>query len=629
MPSAVRPLLASGCAQAYARGMKKAALVLLALLLVVPAAGAKTKKTTISGAFATGGQTMKGWRVLAVASSGRAVSARVQNRRFSLKVRKADLKGMSLQLVDGDGAYAGPVLLRRVKRVGATRFSAKAKTALGRIDLEDGYAAVHRMLGKAAVLAAGSAKVRLTKKGAPVGAGLLGLTAKPKAKRAARAGDPGKGGGSLGGTCTANSPESLGGGDCDADGVPNFADVDDNGNLSLDSVDTSTADTSARINITFGSLVPFPLQLNAYAASTTRDDVNSWLGASGPGNGMSMGYYLQERVIDPVGKFPFQDVWLTCTAAQPWCYGADATATVGGMSPNPAIWPGKHKWDTMPWWDFTGSTCPEDNTGSDSTPACVPISGGQPNSLIGMDRAGDPKGGADRVWIAAVQPNSDDTLGMVRPKDVLTLNAQEHDGTIYSQPATITPYFVTSPGLEGFDVDGTTTTIAYPIDGTTPGASFNANPIQLGADGLLTLRIWRPQRLALPGEADGFYDVHGLHWGVMVGSYYDSHGDFQNLPTLGDPCIPTAIHGADLLPSPDVKQQMLDHTVADVATDPAHATDAESYIEFTVDVAHCMDIAGVPGDAQGTRVEVRAMGATFSGGQQDMTGITVDVKKHA
>ena len=242
--------------------------------------------------------------------------------------------------------------------------------------------------------------------------GLLGLASKAKAKRAARAGDGG--GGSLGGTCTPDAPESLGGGDCDADGIPNFADVDDNGNLSLDSVDTSTADTSARINITFGSLVPFTQQLNAYAASTTRDDVNRWLGASGPGNGMSMGFYLQERVIDPVGRFPFQDVWLTCTAAQPWCYGGDATATVGGMSPNPAIWPGKDKWATMPWQDYTGSTCPEDNSGSSSTPACVPIPSGQPNSLIGMDRTGDPKGGPDRVWIGAVQPNSADTLGIDR-----------------------------------------------------------------------------------------------------------------------------------------------------------------------------------------------------------------------
>ena len=173
--------------------MKKTALVLLALLLAVPTAGAKTRSATISGTFATGGQTMAGWRVLAVASSGRAVSARVQNLRFSLNVRKADLNGMSLQLVDGAGAYAGPVLLRHVKKVGATRFSAKAETALGRIDLKRGYAAVRSALAGDMVLATGSAKVRLNTQGAPVGAGLLGLASKAKAKRAARAGDGGGG----------------------------------------------------------------------------------------------------------------------------------------------------------------------------------------------------------------------------------------------------------------------------------------------------------------------------------------------------------------------------------------------------------------------------------------------------
>ena len=611
--------------------MKRPALALLLLALLVLAPGAaqakRAAKATITGTFATGGRTMTGWRVLGLASSGRVVSAPVTGLRFTLKVRKADVKGLSLQLVDADSGYAGPIVLRRVKRIGATRLSASAKLALGRIDLKQGYASLHRSLGAKSVLSTGSAKVRLTAAGAPVGAGRLGLIRKSN-----RRSDRADGGGALGGACTAGAAESQAGGDCDADGVPNFADVDDNGNLTLDSVDTATADTSARVNITFGTLVGFSQQLNAYAAETTVDDINAWLGAGGPGSGMSMGFYLSERFIDPAStSFPFRDVWLTCTEDQPWCApgAAGATATVGGMSPNPAILPTYDghpmaKWDTMPWQDYTGSTCPEDTTGS--APACEPIAGGHPNSLIGMDRlygGGKP----DRVWIASVTPNSTDTLGAVRPKDVLTLYAEESDGTVYAQPATITPYFVTSPALQGYIVDGTPTTVAYPLADGEPGGSWGRS-LELGADGRLTLRIWRPQRLQLPGETAEFYDVAGLRWGVMIDSYYDSSGNYQNLHTLGDPCMPTSLGGVDLLPHPDVKAQMVDATTADFATVPANRNDPSAYIEFTIDADQCMADAGVPNDAQGTRIQIRAQGAEFSGGQTNMSGVSVEVRRH-
>lgn len=617
-----------------------------ASLVAIPATANAASTVTVSGTIKPAA---KGLRVMALPTSGSAVTtATKSNGAFSLKVASAKVNGLSLQLVTGRGAYAGPVLLYARGARGSTRLgklSGKA-ISLGKITALKGYAKLSRSLSAGSVLLKGTGIVKLVK-GAPIGAAKLGYVKSSSKATTSQvkqcgpgeisdgqggcksdpAGNGGNGGGtgngnggnggngggtqtgSPGGSCTASSVDAASGGDCDSDGIPNVVDVDDNGNGTLDSVDAVSAATTARLNLFFGLRPHFANQLNVYSGAT-RASINSYLGANSNETGLGMNFFLDQQYLDPGNKTALQNVWLSCTSGQPWCAPGTGTATISGLADTPPLRPGDAKFQQIPWATFFGANC-------DAT-ACTPLTGSDPNSLAGVSRSGPSQ---PPTWIGAVRPASTDTLASVVPGDVLTINTRSASGVVASQPTTISPYFVTSPALASYGpTPGALTPVSYPLTGTTPGTSAG-NPIVVNSAGSLTVRLWRPQRFALPGESSDYYDIGGLRWGVSVESYTDPSGVYHQGGLAA--CPTSELVGVTAAPVANDKVQFVDSSALDVATDVALKD--SRVIGFTVDVKSCLAAGGFP-TASGTktRITLLAQGASLPGGANE-TGMDVEV----
>ena len=426
-------------------------------------------------------------------------------------------------------------------------------------------------------------------------------------------GDGGKGGGTQtgtpGGTCTASSIDSAGGGDCDGDGVPNVVDADDNGNGTLDAVDAVSAATTARLNLFFGLRPSFANQLNVYSGAT-RASINSYLSQNSGGDGLGMNFFLDQQYLDPGNGTALQNVWLSCTTGQPWCAPGTGTATISGLSDTPPLRPGLARFQQIPWGTYFGASC--------DTSACTPLTGSDANSLAGVSRQGPSK---PPTWIGAVRPTSTDALANVVPGDVLTINTRSASGVVATQPTTISPYFVTSPALASYGpADGSLTPVSYPLAPTTPGTSPSW-PIQVDSSGRIKVRLWRPQRFALPGESAEYYDIGGLRWGVSVESYTDSNSVYHQ-GTLQF-CQTSDLVGVTANASANDKVQFTDSSPLDVATDVAQKD--SRVLGFTVDVGACLAAGGYPTvSGTKTRITLLAQGAALPGGANE-TGMSLDV----
>ena len=604
----------------------------------LPSAAHAASTVTVSGTIKPAA---KGLRVMALPTSGAAVTTTVKsNGAFSLKVASAKVNGLSLQLVTSRGAYAGPILLYGNGAKGSTRLGKVSgkSIALGKITALKGYAKLSRFLASKAVLLKGTGVVKLAK-GAPIGAAKLGYvrtggkatTSQDKqcgpgeisdgqggCKSGGTGGGGGNGGnggtggkqtGTPGGSCTASSVDSASGGDCDSDGVPNVVDVDDNGNGTLDAVDAASAGTTARLNLFFGLRPSFANQLNVYSGAN-RASINNYLGASSDETGLGMNFFLDQQYLDPGNAAGLQNVWLSCTSGQPWCAPGTGTATISGLSDTPPFRPGTDRFAQLPWATFYGSNC--------DTSACSPLSGSDANSLAGVRRSG---GSSLPTWIGAIRPASTNTLASVVPGDVLTINTRSASGVIAAQPTTISPYFVTSPALASYGpADGSLTPVSYPLTPTTPGTSASS-PIQVDSSGRLKVRLWRPQRFALPGESSEYYDIGGLRWGVSVESYTDPSGGYHAGALQA--CQSSDLVGVTANSSANDKVQFTDVSALDVATDVAQKD--SRVIGFTVDVRGCLAAGGYPTvSGTKTRITLLAQGASLPGGANE-TGMTLEV----
>ena len=641
-------------------------------LFALPAAAHAASTVTVTGTIKPAA---KGLRVMALPTSGAAVITTVKsNGAFSLKVASAKVNGLSLQLVTNRGGYAGPILLYGSGAKGSTRLGKVSgkSIALGKITALKGYAKLSRFLASKSVLLKGTGVVKLAK-GAPIGAAKLGYVQTGGKATASQdkqcgpgeisdgqggcksggggtgggtggggtGGDGGKGGGGTGGdgtggdggkggdgtggdggkggggtqtgtpggTCTASSIDSAGGGDCDGDGVPNVVDVDDNGNRILDAVDAVSAATTARLNLFFGLRPSFANQLNVYSGAT-RASINSYLSQSSGGDGLGMNFFLDQQYLDPGNGTALQNVWLSCTTGQPWCAPGTGTATISGLSDTPPLRPGLARFQQIPWGTYFGASC--------DTSACTPLTGSDANSLAGVSRQGPSK---PPTWIGAVRPTSTDALANVVPGDVLTINTRSASGVVATQPTTISPYFVTSPALASYGpADGSLTPVSYPLAPTTPGTSPSW-PIQVDSSGRIKVRLWRPQRFALPGESAEYYDIGGLRWGVSVESYTDSNSVYHQ-GTLQF-CQTSDLVGVTANASANDKVQFTDSSPLDVATDVAQKD--SRVLGFTVDVGACLAAGGYPTvSGTKTRITLLAQGAALPGGANE-TGMSLDV----
>jgi hypothetical protein len=493
------------------------------------------------------------YTLILLARDGRFRSVKLDlTGKFTFSDLPRDLvRGATLQLVNPEGRYFGPIVLAHSRATSAaytalSRTGRGRKIKVGRIALETGYGRARRVRR---ALIDRSAPVDASSDGEPVGANKAGLVQTAPA------------GGVAGGADEVTDDTAEGGADLDGDGIPNAVDVDDDGDLNLDGTDGDSAQSSARFNPFSTLFLPMSQTLNVNVGPVTRASIDALIGSE---NVFNLIFYLQQLPDAP----PATGAHVICPSSLVYCRSAadgGATAMFGGVTESsPDLFTG-------PWSDY--------NADGSGYPNLEPIDAGP-----------------SRVFVASIQPRVGTT--QFRPGDVYQVEFVSAEGVVSSMTLSLAPYFVTVPAVSSYDAGAGAVTVDY-SNPSAPGRS-SANPIVLSAEGTLRLALWRPQRLAIEGAESGEYrDMGRLHYGVIIGGVVPEPGcagQYSDLsPTLTE--TPGA-GGPNLWPLAD--------GAADAVPDPA------STISFTVDLARCLaDAAAPPGTYL---VALTAAGEALSGG---------------
>ena len=469
-------------------------------------------------------------------------------------VKLRNLAGATLQLIDPDGRYFGPVVLGRKNR--KVSISLRGKTVdrkavlnVGRLTLRTGYASA--AAGLSPVLYT-TPRVAADSAGKPTGAGSLGVI------------QGGSSSSKLRSAKVSASNSSNPGDDTDADGIINAVDADDNGNGILDSADPASAGTDTPY---VGIVFDFGTTLNAWVRSGLSDAAIDAL-VSGE-NAFSSTLFIslpQTSSID--------GGYIVCGDALTYCRPNTPLGYSGGVSESSDRYRG-------PMSSLLNSR---------GYPILERISvGGRPAIVLSMQ----PRVGRDTFRAGDLY------------RVVLTSGTREVSSRTFALP----PYFVSIPAMKEYTANGTTTVVDYnsvsPTGGDIPGR-FPGNPIVLGSDGLLRLTAWRPQREPL-GSETGYQDFGGLNYGVIVDQLQATCSGFYSNVTselversdgLGEGGSPFSQQGARLQPLVD-----------QVPDRPANISNT---LSFTVDLKSCLARAGgTPGTH---RVSFTAAGTDLTGG---------------
>jgi len=500
----------------------------MALASPVAAAVRSFGKTYTVTATVKGGKNLT---VLLISGSGRLLaSKKVTGTSQSITLKSpatASIGGTSLQLVNSagasKGAYFGPVTLghKGKKSTSASRVYTQLKQSistsvkLGTLTIKkvgagkQGYA-VASATSKSADTSVG-AQVNASK-GRPTGVGTFGKTSgvaiKSYGVSATAIGDPCSPPGTA--TCgpdskeigppnpgqptpgqpnagqpnsgqptaqqgaVVNKDETLGG-DADDDGIPNAFDVNDDGDAVLDSADTSTPapKVAADNGTTTCSAVDFKIftnykatqggyagTINAYAPGAfkaTKENIASTITKS-----MTM-------VFSPITQVCGSNVVTTELKGNGVAYApTDYVSLSGGVCNT-----GDYQWAIG-----QGFICP---------------GAGNKTAFGGYSFTG-----------------SDLPTG----QDTFTMRVTTADAKSYEFTSSVGFVFVTHPMFVEYGTDGTNfTKVDY--NNSTPGpdgARITEPTISVGKAQTLYLKVLRPQRLAMDGEAGEFYDLAGFKY---------------------------------------------------------------------------------------------------------------------
>lgn len=517
-----------------------ACFVVLAVAGSGPAAADTIVRGTVKGA--------RGYTLNGTAAGGQVVARRLgRSGAFVLRFRGRAGRGASLHLIRPNGRYFGPVVLARRGRRAFVALSGRS-VRLGRIVLRRGYATPRAAPSRRALSATA---VRADARGRPLGAGRLGLVAGARRAQSAQAG---------GGRPAGEDP--------DRDGVASAYDADDDGDLTLDAVDTGARASGAGLFSTL--FLGFTDALNANAGAT-RAQID---GAFSGENQFGLVFYFDG------GQFSGRTVsgaHVDCFALV-YCRRGSGTAVLTGVSESSPSLPRGSRWT-----DFS------------------PDGSGYPN-LERISSGGRP------AFVAGVQPRV--TTSQITPGDTYNVVFGTNAGPL-TLPTTLSSYFVTTPAITAYSSGAGTTSLAYPIAPGSVGCcgagegSPGGNPVPMSSD-RLTLTFWRPQRAAIPGaETGSFRDMGHLRYGVVPGGEGiagepSCAGHYSGLsPTLS--AESPSEQGPNLFP-------LLD-SADDEAPDPART------LSFTVDVGACLRAAGVPSTGRTVKLTLTAASAARPGGQ--------------
>ncbi len=457
------------------------------------AASTTTLKLKVSGA--------KGGSVLAMASNGIAVKASLKSGTTSLKVPRSRVSGTTLQLSDANGRYLGPVVLASKGSKGYLTLgkgaAKKSSVSLGTAKVRGGYAVLSRNVSTKLLLTSAYAK---TVKGAPIGAGRLGLQKAAKTARAAQ--------GATQGTIP-------GGTDPDRDGLPSSVDVDDNGNGVLDNQDAAQTPTSDGIFAAM-FLQPSSSGVNVNATGVTDAQIDANLTAD---RGFSITFYLSR----PPSDGEVTGAWVDCGSLS-YCNYQTGTALIGGLSESSASLP-----RGTPWRQYRPD----------------PLAPGNGLEELARDNF--------RSWAMGLIPKA--TSAQLSPGDIYNVNLNIAGERVDINTIALPSYPVTAPAVKTVTSGGTSTDITYG-DPNAPGTN-DGSAIQLSPAGDLSMVYWRPQRRGVPGAGEQpFMDMGRLHYTISIGDLRVPDGGSGGLRSVraqreftcdasGNAVFPDGPNGAD------------------------------------------------------------------------------------
>lgn len=469
--------------------------------------------------------------------------ARVRRRRAAKRLRRAERRLERAKQIATD-------------RRGSVAVGVEAGAVLGKIAIRSGYASAGDIPKPAWRASVDPERRALAQRGAPIGAGNFGFVA----------------------SRPANSSVS---GDLDLDGVPDPLDIDDDGDLILDQLDSAPTGNSVRAAQTPGCgpadiycpavssvLTLFPEQtVNANAGSTAAQ-IDSALASNGVLRFDIASYALAGHSGPVELDCGDPDTGLTYCRQN----GSTGTASAGASGAPP--FPGP-----------PGGSFDADSDGFGLlAPALEPLAcgGNCSTNFFLLHGAASYLIGSGDLLVEHVATGGDPSQ-CPHPPGITSDDCVE-------VATTVQYVFATSPALVRYnDTGGNSTTLSYPIASGSLGATGHGFPVTPGPDGDIevTLTFWRPQRRAIP-ESDPagamWMDVGHLTYGAQV-----QGGGFCPQTTLSE-------NDQNLtVATPHVFLQGgggFDDRKADAASSPGDASPGRTFT-FTLNLTDCFASHGV------------------------------------
>ena len=471
----------------------------------------------------TGELSKRGYDVIALTASGKARVVHAASGRFRIERPPAVV---TLHLRNGRGVYAGPIVVAKTKNGKRAIVAVKAGARLGKVEVKPGkgFARVEKKLAERFV--ANTRKAR-AKKGVPIGAGRFG-----------RVRSKNTGGGAPG--------------DRDLDGIADALDIDDDGDLvidSLDRIDNLARSNAARVSQGPEELFDQHTGLSVGLDRTANANVPGVIEDALP----DFGRLLMEVIPGDLSELDCGDP----DTGRSYCRKTGSTGKVFQAGVPSSEWP--------------------------AFPGCCDPDGDGFGTMVGEA----PPGGTAAFMF--LQHGA--TSAKIKTGDVL-IERVTTDGVETPYPSMLQFVFGTVPALVSYsDEAGNGTTVPYPVPPGGPGTGLSDNgfPVADGSedpdsDVELTLTFWRPQRRPIPPETGEWWDIGGLTYQTIA-----QH--------LGNP--PTAIQK----PCPQESYSTTDEDLT-VPTSPSTApgfTDKgvdqpaspASTVTYTLNVSQCLASLGV------------------------------------
>lgn len=434
-------------------------------------------------------------------------------RKIAITDRKLDLPAsfkrrgdrsyrFSVHFISAEGRYLGPTVF---SVSGTSRWTSNIVTSkslkLGKITYKSpgwGKSSVKLQRGQYGKLLNGAAR-----DGRPRGAGRIGVVFKAGVSAAGVNSTAVQ-------VCPSEIDQTLGG-DCDADGVLNAVDADDDNDGVLDIADSTTKDfpaagwmPTAGIRTTIGGTGSAKV-LNANINTATLDaDIDNALG--GPDSVFGLSFFFN---LDNTEARSYDAAWIDCGSLE-YCSAATGTATTGPASTplNPFF--NKYYCTetnsaggcTTPvlWKDFLGYIVDNGN-GSKVEDKGTGITNG-------MQFSASNEGVS---WVGVMSPR-----GVTNPRDKIKVGdpylgrmRSKSDGSIKTVPMSLGAFFVTSPAIIKINEKTVDYATASPI-----GSRYN--PVVVPDNGVLDFWWYRPQRTTIDGSDPAgtkYMDLGGLDYG--------------------------------------------------------------------------------------------------------------------